>query len=58
MILLGSIQRMELVNLIEKHIGRDRRIQVATLRQIEAEAKYVIKDGRKKTRGNKTIFCR
>lgn len=28
MILLGSIQRMQLIQLIEKHIGRERRLQV------------------------------
>ncbi|XP_071869915.1 chloride channel protein 2 isoform X4 [Bombus fervidus] len=28
MILLGSIQRLELIKLIEKHIGRERRLQV------------------------------
>lgn len=28
MILLGSIQRTELINLIEKHIGRQRRGQL------------------------------
>lgn len=28
MILLGSIQRLALVKLIEKHIGRERRLQV------------------------------
>lgn len=28
MILLGSIQRIELIKLIEKHIGRDRRLQM------------------------------
>lgn len=28
MILLGSIPRMQLIQLIEKHIGRERRLQV------------------------------
>jgi len=28
MILLGSIQRLQLIKLIEKHIGRERRLQV------------------------------
>lgn len=28
MILLGSIQRLELIKMIEKHIGRERRLQV------------------------------
>lgn len=31
MILLGSIQRLELIKLIEKHIGRERRLQVRNL---------------------------
>lgn len=31
MILLGSVQRMELIKLIEKHVGRDRRQQVCTI---------------------------
>ncbi|XP_023247011.1 chloride channel protein 2 [Copidosoma floridanum] len=44
MILLGSIQRLELINLIEKHIGRERRLQVAQKWHQEAEerAKEVI----------------
>ncbi|XP_044004492.1 chloride channel protein 2-like isoform X2 [Aphidius gifuensis] len=37
MILLGSIQRLELIKLIEKHIGRERRLQVAQKLQKEAE---------------------
>ncbi|XP_008194671.1 chloride channel protein 2 isoform X2 [Tribolium castaneum] len=37
MILLGSIQRLQLIQLIEKHIGRERRLQVAAIRQREAE---------------------
>ncbi|XP_051166763.1 chloride channel protein 2 isoform X2 [Leptopilina boulardi] len=37
MILLGSIQRLELIKLIEKHIGRERRLQVAQKMQKEAE---------------------
>lgn len=36
MILLGSIQRTELINMIEQHIGRERRLQVAAKRQKEA----------------------
>lgn len=39
MILLGSIQRAHLIQLIEKHIGRERRLQVAAIRQREAEEK-------------------
>lgn len=36
MILLGSIQRAELISLIEKQTGRERRLQVAAKRQNEA----------------------
>ncbi|XP_060533656.1 chloride channel protein 2 isoform X2 [Cylas formicarius] len=39
MVLLGSIQRLQLIQLIEKHIGRERRLQVAAIRQREAEEK-------------------
>jgi chloride channel 2 len=37
MVLLGSIPRLQLIQLIEKHIGRERRLQVAAIRQREAE---------------------
>ncbi|GLH07553.1 CSON011389 protein [Gryllus bimaculatus] len=37
MILLGSIQRLELIKLIERHIGRERRMQVAAKWQKEAQ---------------------
>lgn len=37
MILFGSIQRTELIALIERHIGRERRLQVAARRQKEAK---------------------
>jgi hypothetical protein len=37
MILLGSIQRLELIKLIERHIGRERRLQVAARWQKEAQ---------------------
>ncbi|KAL1501247.1 hypothetical protein ABEB36_006608 [Hypothenemus hampei] len=37
MVLLGSIQRLQLIQLIEKHIGRERRLQVAAIRQREAQ---------------------
>ncbi|XP_046448305.1 chloride channel protein 2-like isoform X1 [Daphnia pulex] len=39
MILLGSIQRTELIGLIERHIGRDRRLQIAAKRQKEARVR-------------------
>ncbi|XP_073991746.1 chloride channel protein 2 isoform X2 [Rhodnius prolixus] len=37
MILLGSIQRLELIKIIEKHIGRERRLQVVAQWQKEAQ---------------------
>jgi len=37
MILLGSIQRIELIKLIERHVGRERRLQVAAKWQKEAQ---------------------
>lgn len=37
MILLGSIQRVQLIQLIEKHIGRERRLQVAAIRMKAAQ---------------------
>ncbi|KAF2900622.1 hypothetical protein ILUMI_05561 [Ignelater luminosus] len=39
MVLLGSIQRVHLIELIEQHIGRERRLQVAAIRQREAQEK-------------------
>ncbi|CAH1103822.1 unnamed protein product, partial [Psylliodes chrysocephalus] len=39
MVLLGSIQRMPLIQVIEKQIGKERRLQVAAIRQREAEEK-------------------
>lgn len=39
MVLLGSIQRMNLIELIEHHIGRERRLQIAAIRQREAQEK-------------------
>ncbi|CAG9861445.1 unnamed protein product [Phyllotreta striolata] len=39
MVLLGSIQRMPLIQLIEKQIGKERRLQEAAIRQREAEEK-------------------
>ncbi|XP_026467540.1 chloride channel protein 2-like isoform X2 [Ctenocephalides felis] len=37
MILLGSVQRLELIKLIDKQIGRDKRLQVAAKWQKEAQ---------------------
>nr|XP_023018406.1 chloride channel protein 2 [Leptinotarsa decemlineata] len=39
MVLLGSIRRLHLIQLIEKHIGREKRLQAAAIRQKEAEEK-------------------
>ena len=44
MILLGSIQRTELIGLIERHIGRERRLLVAAKRQKEARVRLVRKN--------------
>ncbi|KAJ8917376.1 hypothetical protein NQ315_002400 [Exocentrus adspersus] len=37
MILLGSVQRLHLIQLIEKQIGKERRLQAAAIRRKEAE---------------------
>ncbi|XP_059609893.1 chloride channel protein 2 isoform X2 [Phlebotomus argentipes] len=37
MILLGSVQRFELIKMIDKHIGRDKRLEVAAKWQKEAQ---------------------
>jgi chloride channel 2 len=42
MILLGSIQRLELIKLIERHIGRERRLQVAAKWQKEAQERSIL----------------
>lgn len=39
MILLGSVQRHELIKMIDKHIGREKRLEVAAKWQKEAEDK-------------------
>lgn len=39
MILLGSVQRFELIKMIDKHIGREKRLEVAAKWQKEAEEK-------------------
>lgn len=41
MILLGSCQRYELIKMIEKHIGREKRMEVAQKWQKEAEERFV-----------------
>lgn len=41
MILLGSMQRLELIRLIEKQIGRERRLQVAARWQKEAQQRAI-----------------
>lgn len=40
MILLGSIQRIELIKLIERQVGRERRLQVVAQWQKEAQERY------------------
>ncbi|CAG9832116.1 unnamed protein product [Diabrotica balteata] len=47
MVLLGSIRRLHLIQLIEKQIGRERRMQVAAIRQKEAEEKAREEEKRK-----------
>lgn len=42
MILLGSMQRMELRRLIEKQVGRERRLQVVARWQKEAQQRFNI----------------
>ncbi|XP_018904088.2 chloride channel protein 2 isoform X2 [Bemisia tabaci] len=37
MILLGSVQRLELIKMLEKHVGRERRLQVVAKWQKEAQ---------------------
>lgn len=39
MILLGSVQRYELIKIIDKHIGREKRLEVAAKWHKEAEEK-------------------
>ncbi|XP_041983982.1 chloride channel protein 2 isoform X2 [Aricia agestis] len=50
MVLLGSIHRWELVKVIEKQVGRSRRLQVAALWQREAEARRRDEEKKQKTR--------
>lgn len=40
MILLGSIQRNELIGLLERHIGAGRRLEVAARRQKLARLRF------------------
>ncbi|XP_056641696.1 chloride channel protein 2-like isoform X2 [Diorhabda sublineata] len=48
MVLLGSIRRLHLIQLIEKQIGRERRMQVAAVRKKEAEEKAKEEEERKR----------
>ncbi|KAF9409507.1 hypothetical protein HW555_011146 [Spodoptera exigua] len=50
MVLLGSIHRWELVKVIEKQVGRDRRLQIAALWHREAELRRRDEEARKKVR--------
>ncbi|EDV93435.1 GH18275 [Drosophila grimshawi] len=47
MILLGSVQRYELIKIIEKHIGREKRMEVAQKWQKEAEERALEEEKRK-----------
>ncbi|XP_014239221.2 chloride channel protein 2 isoform X2 [Cimex lectularius] len=48
MILLGSIQRLELIKIIEKHVGRERRLQVVAQWQKEAQERAKEEEKRRK----------
>lgn len=48
MILLGSIQRIELIKLIDRHIGRERRLQVAARWQREAQERAMEEERKRK----------
>ncbi|KAJ8707506.1 hypothetical protein PYW08_010758 [Mythimna loreyi] len=50
MVLLGSIHRWELVKVIEKQVGRERRLQIAALWHREAELRRRDEEARKKVR--------
>lgn len=41
MVLLGSVQRYELIKMIDKHIGREKRLEVAAKWQQEAQERWV-----------------
>ncbi|XP_017874332.1 PREDICTED: chloride channel protein 2 isoform X8 [Drosophila arizonae] len=47
MILLGSVQRYELIKIIEKHIGREKRMEVAQKWQKEAEERALEEEKKK-----------
>ncbi|KAH8318721.1 hypothetical protein KR074_002658 [Drosophila pseudoananassae] len=47
MILLGSVQRYELIKMIEKHIGREKRMEVAQKWQKEAEERALEEEKKK-----------
>ncbi|XP_053619314.1 chloride channel protein 2 isoform X2 [Plodia interpunctella] len=48
MVLLGSIHRWELVRVIERQVGRERRLQIAARWQREAEARRRTEEARKR----------
>lgn len=50
MVLLGSIHRWELVKVIEKQVGRDRRLQIAALWHKEAEMRRRDEEAKKRVR--------
>lgn len=43
MILLGSIQRLELIKTLERQVGRERRLQVLAQWHKEAQERYLWK---------------
>ncbi|XP_017119092.1 chloride channel protein 2 isoform X3 [Drosophila elegans] len=47
MILLGSVQRYELIKMIEKHIGREKRMEVAQKWQKEAQERAIEEEKKK-----------
>jgi len=47
MILLGSVQRYELIKMIEKHIGREKRMEVAQKWQKEAQERALEEEKKK-----------
>lgn len=40
MVLLGSIQRTELIDLLKRHIGHERRVKIAAQRRFEIQTRY------------------
>ncbi|XP_065217998.1 chloride channel protein 2 isoform X2 [Planococcus citri] len=53
MILLGSVQRIELIKLIEDHVGRERRVQVVAKWQKEAQERLEELERRRRQDSNR-----